>query len=763
MTYELIDYNLKDKLCNDSGKCNSFSTKTFYIKLNATNISSSFNLKFNFKVFYNFTYTNFKNTYVSGVLSHETVAIDLSKDAPKLISIKSDDYIEYDYSENILILHDVSCDLEIVAVTKQEYTFAYTGNYQAFTVPYTGKYKIELWGASGGGNSSKPAGLGGYTSGDIILEADKTMYIYVGGQGQAQYIISNPGGYNGGGYGGQINEEKYSCGGGGSTDIRLLDGTWNNFNSLKSRIMVAGGGGGNVYSQYTTSAGYGGGLIGGTGTGPGGPDDWINSVGGTQTLGGYGYYDFKKGLFGYSPQSTTAGWGGGGGGGYYAGAVGHGTAGSGGSSFVSGHDGCNTIEESSTEYNIIHTNQSIHYSKYKFNNTKIVDGTGYNWTTSRQSYIGMPTHDGAQIMSGNSGNGYAKITLLDTIIRYNITYTNIVGNYITSIKKDKDLVVDFGDNAPFAVNVLVDGKPIDYTYENGIVTVKKVNADIEIKGVSETNVFDYTGQIQSYKVPVSGTYKIEVWGASGGYGYDSTRSTGGGGYGGYSTGHINLDYDQNLYIAIGGAGESNCQNITCAGGYNGGSESYRWVGGNNLWTGGGGGATHVAFSNKGELKNYSSNKTDIIIVAGGGGGADFFHWTTNSTYADGVSSGGSGGGFKGVNGKQTTDSKPNIAGTQESGYNFGTAGTTYSADSIGGSGGGWYGGTSSEQHVPGAGGSGYIGNTSLTNKHMTCFNCETSTTESTKTNSTTCKSETAISDCSKLGNGYAKITLLTVK
>ena len=31
ITYELIDYNLKDKICNNSGKCNNYAEKEFYI------------------------------------------------------------------------------------------------------------------------------------------------------------------------------------------------------------------------------------------------------------------------------------------------------------------------------------------------------------------------------------------------------------------------------------------------------------------------------------------------------------------------------------------------------------------------------------------------------------------------------------------------------------------------------------------------------------------------------------------------------------
>ena len=86
--------------------------------------------------------------------------------------------------------------------------------------------------------------------------------------------------------------------------------------------------------------------------------------------------------------------------------------GAGGSSFVSGHDGCDAIKEKSTENNIIHTGQSIHYSGLYFTNTIMIDGAGYNWTTEKEKYVGMPTHDGKDIMDGNKGNGYAKITLI---------------------------------------------------------------------------------------------------------------------------------------------------------------------------------------------------------------------------------------------------------------------------------------------------------------------------------------------------------------
>lgn len=60
----------------------------------------------------------------------------------------------------------------------------------------------------------------------------------------------------------------------------------------------------------------------------------------------------------------------------------------------------------------------------------------------------------------------------------------------------------------------------------------------------------------------------------------------------------------------------------------------------------------------------------------------------------------------------------------------------------------------------GGGGSGYIGNSLLTNKHMTCYSCTTSTATATKTNSTTNVSSTATADYAKSGHGYAKITFV---
>lgn len=209
--------------------------------------------------------------------------------------------------------------------------YAYTGSYQVFTAPVAGWYKVQLWGAKGGGDLSRPdgGGNGGYTTGEIKLKRGELVYVYVGFRGSDEILNGiNANGFNGGGF-----PTTASGSGGGATDIRMIGGAWNNWSSLCSRILVAGGGGG---AGSNSDGGYGGGLTGGSSVGGGG---------GTQYGGGFGAI---RGSFGAGAQHS--GDGGGGGGGYYgggAGARGHGghyinggaadQGGGGGSSYIGGY------------------------------------------------------------------------------------------------------------------------------------------------------------------------------------------------------------------------------------------------------------------------------------------------------------------------------------------------------------------------------------------------------------------------------------------
>lgn len=339
----------------------------------------------------------------------------------------------------------------VITLNKKELTkpftvvYDYTGSSQSFVRPVPGNYKIELWGASGyEGDAIVASGKGAYALGIINIKENNSLYVYVGSGEKSRSFI-----FNGGAPG--------EASGGGATDIRLINGDWNNFNSLQSRIIVAGGGGGGFHRPNTSNhkSGNAGGL-----EGYDADADYSNQSQSPLLEKGYSGHGATQASFGFSSITSTAqsylnagyhvvnagfGYGGygndnnnnvyssGGGSGYYGG--GHGvhpgstwSGGGGGSSFISGHNGCVAITEDSTEDNIKQRKDSgnnvctdgttditcsYHYSGYKFTDTVMIDGAGCKWTTEKTNDCsGMPTHDGTSTMTGNTGNGYAKITYL---------------------------------------------------------------------------------------------------------------------------------------------------------------------------------------------------------------------------------------------------------------------------------------------------------------------------------------------------------------
>jgi len=212
--------------------------------------------------------------------------------------------------------------------------------------------------------------------------------------------------------------------------------------------------------------------------------------------------------------------------------------------------------------------------------------------------------------------------------------------------------------------------------------------------------FDYTGAVQTFTAPITGTYKLEVWGAQGG---DDTY----GGRGGYSVGSHMFSGNNVLYICVGSHPDNG------NGGYNGGGSNYQ----NNV--SGGGGATHIA-QRTGVLKELVDYKTDILLVAGGGGGGG----GQTKMYFGGVGGGSYGGDGQGDDpghgGTQTSggiiastclyDYTPGTFGSGGSGYWGIVENSIY--ESLGGGGGGWYGGSSAgggSNNGGGGGGSGYVG------------------------------------------------------
>lgn len=281
----------------------------------------------------------------------------------------------------------------------------------------------------------------------------------------------------------------------------------------------------------------------------------------------------------------------------------------------------------------------------------------------------------------------------------------------------------------------------------------------------ENKNFAYTGNIQTFTAPYTGYYKLEVWGAQGGH--NAAREAG---YGGYSVGVIKLSEDEKLYVGVGGQGGSLSGGGSGTGGYNGGAKGGGWgkslagTGGfyYTLSASGGGGATHIATKNRGELKEYNSYRSEVIIVAGGGSGVTNCKIDNGDWYYDWAEYNcAHGGGYEG-------NSAKGAGGTQTTGCAFGKG----CGDKAGrsGGGGGWYGGNtdggwSGYGGSPG-GGSGYIGNSRLVSyggitKHMACYSCSTSNDTSIKTISVSNVSSSATADYAKKESGYAKISFIS--
>jgi hypothetical protein len=165
-------------------------------------------------------------------------------------------------------------------------TYSFTGAVQTFTVPAgVDTITLEAWGAQGNSNPlGIIGGLGGYATGQILVNAGDVLSIYVGGGG----TNSTTGGYNGGGAGGNGGcTTAFAGGGGGATDIRL------NGVALTDRVIVAGGGGGAAGNRVSACGRGNGGGGGGGYYGGGGGAAWpstsvILPIGGSQISGGAG-------------------------------------------------------------------------------------------------------------------------------------------------------------------------------------------------------------------------------------------------------------------------------------------------------------------------------------------------------------------------------------------------------------------------------------------------------------------------------------------
>ena len=284
---------------------------------------------------------------------------------------------------------------------------------QVYTIPSTGIYKLEVWGAQGGQYSTTTPGYGSYSVGYANLTKGTILYIVNGGSGitAAASATFTAGGYNGGG------QANYGAGtGGGATHIATANGLLSTLSSQTGNILiVAGGGGGTGVYNTNETGGSGGGISGVTGghnssSFPGGGTGGTQTSGGTPgasggvggASGGVGAVAGTAGAFGAGGkggyETTYTQGAGAGGGGYYGGAGGSARNGGGGGG--SGYIG-----------NSLLTNKYM----YCYNCTTSNDVNTKTYTTTNVS--ATPTADYAK-----SGSGAARITFTATTLK--LTYNN---------------------------------------------------------------------------------------------------------------------------------------------------------------------------------------------------------------------------------------------------------------------------------------------------------------------------------------------------
>lgn len=624
------------------------------------------------------------------------------------------------------------------------YEFNYTGNVQTWTANKSGKYKIELYGAAGGFPDDLnqyfeviyPAGQeeirpaepsGGCIEGYLNVAAGTTYYLQVGGQGTQ----SLPGELGGAGWNGGGNGYNGSWGGGGATSMTTTDrGTIENFKNYQTEIVAVAGGSGGIGSNwkdyrsinYTSIAGRCIGFTGeGIGAGFSNPKIHVNAV---SNVNGY---SFGIGQDAYKRQSN-GGFGGGAGAGVYGGfAQSNGVLGGGGGAGTNyklysfrGHVNdfagpgkvVITYVDNIEQHIIVDVGHGgtfnglsgqIDYKQNFGDQFQLVDpvvNPGYR-------FLGWQKIDQEQISDIHNPIASGQVMFDDDTVTYRAIW---IAPLILNAANTSDgrlqlsLIEDDLFNKQYRIME---------QYDNG-TTWAFINATDEgFSTKNESGQLQYSGRVQELPIKV-GYYTFTCNGASGNALQSYIVGNGGNSYGKYFN-----DDPKTLYVCIGG---TQSQTNRFGVGYNGGGvgglhSRIDWQGYDDGDGTAGGGATHIAFTNRGVLSSYQNNKQDLLMVAGGGGGlANGNRQGFENSWRSGA--GGGQSGEKYGSGIQTP-------GTQTSGGNrggsFGQGGTgadgwhnvnAQSAGSGGGGGGYYGGGGGAEPPETGQGGSGYV-NTAL--------------------------------------------------
>ena len=270
--------------------------------------------------------------------------------------------------------------------------------------------------------------------------------------------------------------------------------------------------------------------------------------------------------------------------------------------------------------------------------------------------------------------------------------------------------------------------------KNEIVSSSSVSVDSTIN-------YSYTGAVQNVEL-LPGKYKLEVWGAQGGYRSSSSY----GGKGGYSVGTITLTANTKLYAYVGGSGNTG----GTSGGFNGGGKR-------DNYNGGGGGT---------DFRIGTDSLYARVIVAGGGG-------SDGATNKTGLYGGGTSGGSASQNygnggqgGTATSGGSGYSSGSSTPG-SFGKGGQGYYRSSGYGGAGGGYGGAGSypdgsgDDDRGGGGGSGYVYTSSTASNYPSGCLLNSSyylSNASTTAGNASMPATSSGTETGHSGNGYARIT-----
>jgi hypothetical protein len=262
-----------------------------------------------------------------------------------------------------------------------------TGSIQYFTVPSSGKYAIEAWGAGGvRGNGGSTPGLGAYVKTEVVLKAGDSLAILVGQTGTHNNVSIRDGAAGGGGGASTVALRNPTS---DFSPIMYASSVGNNISPL---VVAAGGGGGNDASyRGTNEAGH--------------HAVWTKYSGNSENF-------FDESFLG------------GGAGNNYS---------RGGSVTYAGYGGGRTTDDSISTGGGWYTNNNTAYSYYQGTNSTGVSGN-------------------------RSGNGYVRITRLQTVVidKFKVTSTvhkedvNVTATLISSVNQSNE---NINENLRYRISV----------------------------------------------------------------------------------------------------------------------------------------------------------------------------------------------------------------------------------------------------------------------------------------------------------------------